>query len=135
MAANAIAKNLFGGQVDSEGRRLLLIDEIIAHRTSDEAVTVADSVVTTKNGRKHQRRTTKGWELLVRWKDGAETWVPLKDLKEAYLVQVAEYAYLNRIHAKPAFAWWVPHVRKKAAQPDNCEGQNQVLAEDPQVRY
>jgi hypothetical protein len=40
----------------------------------------------------------------VRWIDGTETWVPLKDLKEAYLVQVAEYACLNRIHAEPAFA-------------------------------
>jgi hypothetical protein len=112
MTANAIAEHLFA-QVDSEGRRLLLIDEIIDHRASKEALKVADGYVTTRNGRKHQRKTTKGWELLVRWKDGAETWVPLKDLKEAYLVLVAEYAVLNRIHEEPAFAWWVPHVIKK----------------------
>jgi Reverse transcriptase (RNA-dependent DNA polymerase) len=54
--------------------------------------------------------------MLLRWKDGAETWVPLKDLKEAYLVQVAEYATLNQIHNEPAFLWWVPHVMSKRAQ-------------------
>jgi hypothetical protein len=112
MTANAIAEHLFA-QVDSEGRRLLLIDEIVDHRKSDEAVTEADAFITSRNGRKHHRRTTKGWELLVRWKDGAETWTTLKDLKESYLVLVAEYAVRNRIDKEPAFIWWVPHVLKK----------------------
>jgi len=114
MTANAIAENLFA-QVDSEGHRLIMIDEIIDHRKSDKALTI-DDVDTLKNGRRYQRRSTKGWEMLVRWKDGAETWVPLKDLKEAYLVQVAEYATLNRIHDEPAFSWWVPHVIHKRDQ-------------------
>jgi hypothetical protein len=112
MTANAIAEHLFA-QVDSEGRRLLLIDEIVDHRRSADAVTVADGFITSRNGRKHHRKTTKGWELLVRWKDGTETWTPLKDLKESYLVLVAEYAVRNRIDKEPAFVWWVPHVIKK----------------------
>jgi hypothetical protein len=74
---------------------------------------VADGFTTSRNGRKHHRKTTKGWELLVRWKDGTETWTPLKDLKESYLVLVAEYAVRNRIEKEPAFVWWVPHVIKK----------------------
>jgi hypothetical protein len=51
--------------------------------------------------------------MLVRWKDGAETWTPLKDLKETFVIQVAEYAVLHGIQDEPAFAWWVPHVLKK----------------------
>jgi hypothetical protein len=71
-----------------------------------------DGYIIAPNGRRHRRRTTKGWELLVRCKDCDQTWVPLKDLKESYLVLVAEYAASRRIHDEPAFAWWVPHVLK-----------------------
>jgi hypothetical protein len=41
---------------------------------------------------------------------------PLKDAKEAFPVQVAEYSDQVRIQGKPAFAWWVPLVLKKRAQ-------------------
>jgi hypothetical protein len=37
----------------------------------------------------------------------------VKDLKEAYPVQVAEYALTNKILEEPAFAWWARHVLKK----------------------
>jgi hypothetical protein len=49
--------------------------------------------------------TTKGWKLLVEWKDGMMDWLPLKDLKESCLVQVAEYTVANKITEQPAFAW------------------------------
>jgi hypothetical protein len=64
------------------------------------------------NGRKRSKETTKGWELLVKRKDGSEVWVPLKDVKETYPGQVAEYAVQFRIQDEPAFAWRVPHVLK-----------------------
>jgi hypothetical protein len=57
--------------------------------------------------------TTKGWRLFVEWKDGTIDWLPLKDLKESYPVQVAEYAVANKITEQPAFAWWVPHILRK----------------------
>jgi hypothetical protein len=41
--------------------------------------------------------TTKGWKLLVEWKDGSTDLLPLKDLKESYPVQVAEYAVANKM--------------------------------------
>ncbi|KAI2495086.1 Reverse transcriptase (RNA-dependent DNA polymerase) [Fragilaria crotonensis] len=41
------------------------------------------------------------------------TWVTLKDMKEAYPVQSAEYAVQARIAEEPAFAWWAPHTLKK----------------------
>ena len=93
----------------------MLLKEIIAHRSTPDAVGKQDAMITMKNGRKCQRRTTKGWELLIQWKDGSETWTKLKDIKEAYPVQTAEYAFLAGIHEEPAFAWWVPHVMSKRA--------------------
>jgi len=53
---------------------------------------------------------TKGWKLLVAWKGGSSTWVPLKDLKESHPVQVAEYALANKLLSEPAFAWWAKKV-------------------------
>ena len=46
------------------------------------------------------------------WKDGSTRWVAQKDLKESYPIYVAEHTEQNQIHHEPAFAWWVPYVRK-----------------------
>ena len=69
---------------------------------------MADAFVTTSRGIKCRKETTQGWELLIKQKDGSTTWVALKDIKEAYPVQVAEYTVASRIADEPAFAWWVP---------------------------
>ena len=37
----------------------------------------------------------------------------LKDLKDSYPVQIAEYAVANRIAEEPAFRWWVQSVLRK----------------------
>ena len=112
MTANAISENLFA-QVDQEGHRLLLMDEIVDHRKSKAAVSKEDGWQTTSGGQRRRKTTTKGWEFLIRWKDGNITWTPLKDIKESYMVETAEYAVQRRIHDEPAFAWWVPTVLKK----------------------
>ena len=112
LAANVIAENLFA-QVDEEGNRQVLFDEIVEHRTDGTEVKQQDAFITTKSGTKRRKETTKGWELLVRWKDGSTTWVVLKDIRHSYPVQCAEYAVQNRIAAEPAFAWWTPYVLKK----------------------
>jgi hypothetical protein len=65
------------------------------------------------NGVKRRRETTQGWHMLCQWKDSSTNWIALKDMKHSYPVQVAEYAFANKIDDKPAFAWWVPHVIKK----------------------
>jgi hypothetical protein len=51
---------------------------------------------------------TRGWTFLVLWKDGTSDWVPLRDMKETYPLQTANYARGNDIQDEPAFAWWVP---------------------------
>ena len=112
MAANAIAENLFA-QIDDEGNRHVLFKEIIDYRTSGKQVLQQDAFVTTRTGTRRRRETTIGWELLVQWKDLSTTWVSLKDMKEAYPIQSAEYAVQARIAEEPAFAWWVPYTPKK----------------------
>jgi hypothetical protein len=114
MTANAIAENLFS-QVDQDGHRLLLMDEIMDHRRGSDGMMADDAFVTSANGQQRKKQTTRGWELLIRWKDGSETWTPLKDMKESYMVETAEYAVQSKIHEEPAFAWWVPTVIKKRA--------------------
>ena len=57
---------------------------------------------------------TRGWSLLVSWKDGLlSDWMPLKEPKDSYPVQIAEYATANKIANEPAFNWWVHTVLRK----------------------
>jgi hypothetical protein len=93
MSANAIAENMFA-QVDQEGHRLVLLEEILDHRFTGEAVKDEDAFFTTGSGKKCRRKTTVGCEMLMRWKDGSETWTGLKEAKESFPVQVAEYAVI-----------------------------------------
>ena len=112
LSANIIAECMFS-QVDEEGNRHVLFDEISEHRKTALAIPIDDAFQTMSNGRKVRRKTTVGWDVLINWKDGSQQWIALKDVKNAYPVQLAEYAVANRISEEPAFAWWVPHTLKK----------------------
>ena len=54
--------------------------------------------------------------MCMEWKDGTKTWVLLKEIKESYPVQVAEYAVANKLMSEPTFAWWTPFTLKKREQ-------------------
>ena len=112
LSANVIAQNMFA-QVDDEGNRHVLFDAIIDHRVDGTEVKTMDAFIVNKSGHKRRRETTKGWEILLQWKDGSTTWVKLKDVKDSNPVPLAEYAVQLRIAEEPAFAWWVPYVLKK----------------------
>jgi hypothetical protein len=110
-AANIIAENLYS-QTDQEGKRYVLLDAIVDHKKDGSAISKDDEYVTV-NGRKHKRKTTKGWKLCVQWKDGSTSWERLAALKESHPVEVAEYAVAQKISQEPAFAWWVPFTLKR----------------------
>ena len=112
LSANHIAENLFA-QVDDEGNRQVLMKEIIDYHTNGQEVKHQDAFITMTTGTKRRRETTKGWEILIEWKDGSMNWVAWKDVKESYPVQLAEFAISNRIAEEPALAWWVPFMMKK----------------------
>lgn len=107
-AANVIAQNMFS-QCDAEGNQYLLMKEIVDWRKDDTAVEKVDMYVGSGSNR-HKRKTTKGWQLQVEWKDGTTSWERLADLKESNPVEVAEFAVGVGIHDEPAFAWWVPYT-------------------------
>ena len=109
--ANVIAQNMIS-QCDSEGNQFRLIREIVGHRKNDRAVAPADRYFV-KGGRQYLRKTTAGWDLCVEWRDGTTSWERLSGLKEAYPVEVSEYATSQGIDHEPAFAWWVHYVLKK----------------------
>ena len=112
VAANVIVENLFH-QVNDEGLKLMVLDEIIGHRTDGSEIIDEDAFITSKNGVKKRRQTTQGHHILLKWKDGTTTWNTLKDVKDSYPVQLATYANDNDLVKLPAFAWWVPYVLKK----------------------
>jgi hypothetical protein len=82
LAANAIAENMFA-QVDDEGNRHVLFEEIEDHRTDGTKVKQQDAFLTTSNGNQRRTETTEGWEILIPWKDGSTTWVSMKDIKNS----------------------------------------------------
>ena len=64
------------------------------------------------NGNMVPKKTTWEWYLLVEWKGGSSSWIPLKDLESSNPVELAEYAAGNRLDVQPAFKWWVRDVLK-----------------------
>ena len=82
----------------------MLISEIQEHRNTPEAIPKERRHITRKNDTLTKVRTTTGLELYVIWKDGSGNWVYLKDLKDSYPIELAEYAVNNKIQDEPAFS-------------------------------
>jgi hypothetical protein len=109
--ANVIAENLYA-QCYEEGNHFLMLQDIVRHKTDGHAVERADMYIKVGSNRKI-RKTTKGWHLCVKLKDGKTSWEQLADLKESNPFEVAEYALTKILHDESAFAWWSHHVLKK----------------------
>jgi hypothetical protein len=120
VSANLIAQNLYS-QLDDEGKRHILLTDIVDHRRDERAIDKRDAFTYMKNGVKRRRETTQGWQLLCEWKDGSSNWVALKDARQSYPVLVAEYAIANRIDDEPAFAW-IPKTVQEALAIDKENG-------------
>jgi hypothetical protein len=91
LTANIIAENILS-QIDDEGRRQMMLSEIIDHRVSSDAIPQSQGTYENSYGVKRRKITTRGWQILVEWKDGSTDWVELKDLKESYPLELAMYA-------------------------------------------
>ena len=76
-------------QVDEEGNRHIMFQEIVDHCVDGKEIKQQDVFITTKTGTRRRQETTKGWEILVQWKDGSSTWIAMKDMKDSYPVQLA----------------------------------------------
>jgi hypothetical protein len=102
--ANVIAESL-DAKIDPDGKVKRIFVEITDHRSDDKAVRRENHDGITP--------TTQGWQLLVEWRDGTTSWLPLRELKASNPVEVAEYAYANNIIAEPAFVWWAGDILHK----------------------
>ena len=104
LSANSIAQNMFA-QVDDEGNRFVLLDSIADYRTDGTELKQQESIIISKNGGRRRKETTKGWEILLQWKDGSSTWEAMKDIKQSYPVDLAEFAIQKGIAEEPAFVF------------------------------
>ena len=111
--ANIIAQNMYS-TLDEHGHLQQIMDGILDHSKDDTAVCMEDKYLTTKSGQRRLWMSTRGWKILVRWKDESEEWIPLRILKESYPCQLATYAVANNLVEEPAFAWWVPYTLRKS---------------------
>ena len=111
-SANVIASNIYE-EGDADGFSSSLLYQIVDHKSSGEAIKMADKYITTRTGTRRMRQTTVGWSFLVKWGDGSQQWIDLKILKESNPVQVGAYVIARGIQDEPAFAWWVPYVMRK----------------------
>ena len=59
------------------------------------------------------KETYCGLVLLIRWMDGSEYSIHLKDIKESHPVEVSEFTRGRGIADESAFEWWVPYTLRK----------------------
>ena len=114
-SANLIAEAIYM-DCDEDGRRSQVMDKIISYEKSPDALTKEEAWVSSdsNNGQRKHVKTTKGWSFQIRWKDGSKQWIPLKDLKESYPVDLAHFVKEKGIEKEAAFRWWLPYVLRKS---------------------
>ena len=96
-------------QVDHEGYSTTLMNSIVDYNKDDAvAIPKAYKYVITQRVRRQLRKFTVGWKLLVQCKDGSETWIPLKDMKNSHLVETAEFSCARGMDDKVDFSYWFP---------------------------
>jgi hypothetical protein len=91
--ANVIANNMYA-QCDEEGHHLLMLQDIVGHKTDGHAVERSDMYIKVGSNKKI-RKTMKGWYLCVEWKDGTASWERLADQKESNPIEVNNELHLS----------------------------------------
>ena len=80
MSTNLIADNMFS-QVDDEEHILVIFEEIVDVRSNQDTIKESDSLFLSSNGSKSRRKTTEGWDILIKWKNGSTTRNKVKNVK------------------------------------------------------
>jgi hypothetical protein len=100
-SANVIAENMWA-QCDIDGNQHQLMEAIVDHKLDEHALQCTGGYVVV-NGRQHMKKSTKGCQLCIQWKDGATSWERLTDVKESNPIEVAEHSVAQGIESEPAF--------------------------------
>ena len=88
--------------VDDNGVDELLFDAIIGH----------ERLPITETNLEPQVRSTKRWKICIAWQDRTLSWHSLSNVKNSYLLHLAEYAVKNQLDKEPAFSWWIKTTLK-----------------------
>ena len=67
--------------VDSEGFTTKILDQVQRHRKTDETIDKSNGYVKDSKGKISRGITTKGYDLLTKFRDGSESCIQLADLK------------------------------------------------------
>jgi len=102
------ANSAIYNQTNDDGYDEVLFNEVIGHRKNDEALPAEASTVDAV-----PRRTTKGWDICIKWKDESSSWHPLCEIKNSFPIHLAKYALKYELQDEPAFKWWVKEALKR----------------------
>ena len=83
------------------------------HRCDGTEIKSTEGYYTSKGGHQTKKRTTRGWQVYLQWKDGSGDGVAIKDVKDSYPIELSEYAIAASISHEPAFSWWVLYTIRK----------------------
>ena len=72
LASNRIALSMYE-HVDSEGFTTKILDQAQRHRKTDEAIEKSDGYTKDSKGRRSRKITTKGYDLLTKFRYGSES--------------------------------------------------------------
>jgi hypothetical protein len=101
-AANVIAENLYS-QVDDEGRHFAILQEITDHKKDGLALSKDDGFIENRHGQRRPKLTTRGWKLLVSWKDGSTTRLVLNGAKHDVPKEMTFSSNVSRDSVRIAF--------------------------------
>ena len=73
LTANVIAESMYA-MCDENGDHILLFDAIVDNRKNDNAMTREEKKFVDSIGKQQYNRSTKGWEVCIKWKNGSTTW-------------------------------------------------------------
>ena len=73
LTANAISESIYA-MCNENGDHILLFDAIVDHIKNYNAMTREEQKFVDSKGKQQYKRSTKGWEVCVRWKNGSTTW-------------------------------------------------------------
>ena len=94
--------NLYAS-VDKYGHCYSAVRQIVGHCHNAEAIPKDKAFVIDQASKQNLRKTTKEWDLKIKWEDQSTSWMPLVDIKEDVPVDVSEYAKANSLDKEPAF--------------------------------
>ena len=90
-----------------------MIDDIVDNHNLDSYTDKGYGYVIISIEREKSKLTTKGWELLFKWKDGNKSWVTLNYINDFNPIEVKYYDTWYGIGNETTFAWWNPFMIKK----------------------